>query len=99
MKGLIVIMKKFQDCNIFVKLYRRAKYQPFYFLLAIWTVIIAFFSKKRKEPLYYYFTIIYGQWFVKAHWYYTIEEVSENLEKIIKKPKKGVNKKVKRKFI
>lgn len=71
-------MKRYQECNLFVKLYRRIKYQPIYFIYACWCFIKSVFNypiyQYRENPFLVY-KIIYSIWYEKAKWYYTHEEV------------------------
>lgn len=72
--------KRFQECNIFVKLCRRIRYQPYYFIKALWVMTKATFDKERELELSLYFSLIYYQWQLDANWTYTLEEVRMNLK-------------------
>jgi len=70
-------MKRYQECNVFVKILRRLRWQPIYFIQALYTVILYRFLPKKdrcfKSSLM--FEIVYYTWQGKAKWYYTPEEI------------------------
>lgn len=72
--------KRFQDSNVFVKLYRRLIYQMPYFLKAVWVWLKS--PKGEKKLL---FSLIYVEWQIKANYLYTIEEVKESIKTKIEK--------------
>ena len=72
--------KRYQDCNLIIKLYRRLKYQPYYFLKAMVYAIIQTITKRNRDENGIYkasfiFSLIYCEWQMKADWHYTHEEV------------------------
>jgi hypothetical protein len=71
--------KRFQECNIFVRLYRRIRYQPYYFIKALWVMFKAVFDKEREFKLSFYFKLIYTQWQSDADWWYTLQELQESM--------------------
>ena len=86
----MIVNKRYQECNIFEKLYRRLRYQPYYFIVAC----IAFIKQEIAHYHYededgtrkYYkssfiFSLIYCEWQFKANWVYYHEEVFGDDEK------------------
>ena len=69
-------MKRYQDCNLFIRLYRRLKYQPLYFIKAI---LLTYRTHKANNdlPVMFVFDLLYCKWYIKANWLYehkTLEE-------------------------
>ena len=71
-------VKRFQECNFFVRLYRRIKYQPISFIKALWASVLALLTHGSETARLVYI-VRYSDWYSKAHWYYTTEEVIDNL--------------------
>ena len=71
--------KRFQECSMLEKLYRRIKYQPYYFAKACLYTMRAIVDnnfKSNKRYIYsLYFSVFYGEWSMKAKYYCTTEEV------------------------
>lgn len=65
---------RYQECNIFIRLYRRLKYQPLYFIKAC-IAVIRELPYNSQLPSRFGFLCVYNQWYIKANWYYTHEEV------------------------
>ena len=60
----------------YIRLYRRARYQPLYFLLAVYYVIRNIFRRREgRESLGLIFTLHHTMWQIKAEWYYTFDDV------------------------
>lgn len=77
-------MKRFQECNFFIRLYRRIKYQPISFIKALWASILALLTHGSETARRVY-SVYYSDWYIKAHWYYTTEEVMNNLMRQIER--------------
>ena len=83
-----VNVKRYQECNLLVRLYRRLKYQPYYFLKGVKGYIEQLMTKKYDDddistirlPPRFIFDVYYSQWQSKAEWYYTYEEFKEEME-------------------
>ena len=80
--------KRYQECHILEKLYRRLKYQPCYFVQGCWCYLkqtIRIYITKEKlnklESPSLYFSLIYGTWQSKAKWYWTMEEMQEKFKR------------------
>ena len=80
-------IKRYQECSWIVRLYRRLRWQPFYFLKATFYATKAFFSKKPSADPELTFKLIYAEWNSKVNWYYTPEEVFECLREAINSKK------------
>lgn len=77
-------LKRFQECNIFVKLYRRLRYQPYYFITALFYWFKSkFILRSGNEKLV--FMITYAEWCSKAEYWYTPEETFEHVRNTIRK--------------
>ena len=84
--------RRYQDCNLIIRLYRRIKYQPYYFIKASYYAIIQILTKRNRNKYgifktSFIFSLLYNEWSHKAGWYFTHEEVfgetlSETLEKM-----------------
>lgn len=75
-------IKRYQECNWIVRLYRRLRWQPFYFLKASFYAFKAFLTNPSVDPELT-FKLIYAEWNSKANWNYTPEEVFEHLREMI----------------
>lgn len=81
-------IKRFQECNLIVRLYRRLRWQPLYFFKALFIAIKTALSKDSSMEPELAFKLIYAEWNTKANWYYTPEEVFSHLREEIEKQKK-----------
>jgi hypothetical protein len=59
--------KRYQECNIFVKLYRRIRYQIPCIVNSTWHYLY-----NRDKLL---FKVHLTEWQIKARWYYTFDEL------------------------
>ncbi len=66
--------KRFQDCNIFIKLYRMIRYIPPNFIKG---VCYGLAIKNMRHA----FNLFIGMWQADADWVYTQEEVREHLKR------------------
>lgn len=67
---------RYQFKPLYVRLYRRARYQPLYFLLAVYYVIRNIFRRREdRESLRLIFTLHHTMWQIKSEWYYTFDDV------------------------
>jgi len=83
-------VKRFQECNFFVRLWRRLKYQPKYFFKALYIATKVRFSPNNQYRFKFIFSLIYTEWQMKAEWHYTTEEVFGNLKREIEEAKKEI---------
>jgi hypothetical protein len=72
--------KRYQECNIFIKLWRRLIYQIPYFILACCRFVqYQFFVKDTEVTAKLAFRLTHVEWQHKANWYYTYEEVFDEM--------------------
>lgn len=81
-------IKRYQECNFIVRLYRRLRWQPFYFIKAVFAFLQVVFSKGISEDAIIVYKLTYGEWNSKANWWYTPEEVFRHLREMIDKKKR-----------
>jgi len=82
-------IKRYQDCNLIIKLYRRLKYQPYYFLKALYCSIEHLMTKKNNRDTEIYkasfiFSLIYCEWQMKANWMYSFDSLDDFRDFIFK---------------
>jgi hypothetical protein len=77
--------KRYQDCNLLVKLYRRLKYQPFYFLKGLYALIKYAVKRQYRDEIdvRLVWLVVYGEWELKANLWWECEEVWGEDEKRI----------------
>ena len=79
-------MKRYQDCNWLVKLWRRRHYLliPFQTLHIIWKKWINPYKRENDErfPVKLYWDIAKADAEVKVNWYYTQDDIDDILEEI-----------------
>ena len=70
-------LRRYQDCSIIEKIYRRLKYQPICVIIALFYTVKHLFMKDGKPILVW--KILSVEWCLKAKWYYDIDEVWNRL--------------------
>lgn len=80
-------MKRFQECSNIVKLWRYRWYIPIPFMYS-WFVIKSIFIPIDFTPREY-LAILTGDAQFRMSWYYTAEEVNENIKRKLKAYKNG----------
>lgn len=73
-------MKRFQECSKFEKIWRYRWYLLIPFEYS-WFIIKGAFIPIDLTPSEYY-SILIGEAQIKMKWYYTMEEVKENINKL-----------------
>ena len=76
----MLLIKRYQECNFLTRMYRRLKYQPYYFIKALYLSFKYLYRKDLGEKASFVFSILYQEWQCKAEWYYTEEEVWQKLK-------------------
>lgn len=77
--------KRYQDCSIFGKLWRRRYYIPIPFVALKMRIKDIFSSSSNNISFSTYYAILKGLAQGKMKWYYTLEESEEKLKRRINK--------------
>lgn len=71
-------MKRYQDCNLITKLYRRLKHQPYCFIRALLLTPRSYLLNSDLGVVFI-FTILYSDFYTKVNWYYEDEELWDDI--------------------
>ena len=86
MKYMNTDKKRYQECNIITKLYRRIRYQIPCFIYAIYRIIYnaLFIPRNEREDLGLIYKILSGEWQSrdKANWIHALEELNSSFLEI-----------------